>query len=209
MLSGLLIRMGYSFLTNTRQQRSFYGDHISVTDYVQAVKGQLIQENLNRGAAGDGVWHGQGLGYELASEIHNVADLLLNDVKFSFDADVGSMGQGRQRVHVNVFDVHYQESQLRNSLREDPEQMRILPAPINAIAGTSIAAGGQGGIEGGAADPTKGTQSEAVSESLHYPWDRFGAYVVRVQLFDVDGLNQSTLKRTAEEAFFQVLRPTP
>jgi hypothetical protein len=209
-LSGAIIQRGYSFFRSMGRQRSFYGDHVSVTDYVQAVKGQLIQANIERGASGDGVWHGQGLNDELASEIHSVADLLLNDARFSFDVSLGSIGQGRQRVRVNVFDVHYQENQLQNSLRNDPGQMSVLPAPINALMGKSTnSSSGQGGAEGEAEDPTKGTQSEAASGELHYPWDRFGAYVVKVELFDVDGLNQPTLKRTAEEAFFQVLRPAP
>jgi hypothetical protein len=200
-LSAILIHMGYSFLTNTRQQRSFYGDHVTVTDYVQAVKGQLIAANL---ANPGGVWHGQGLNDELDSKIGSVSDLLLSDdPRFSFDAEVGTIGQGSQRVRVNVFDVHYHENQLQSSLRSDAEQMRILPAPINATGGR--AASSTGDTEGDGKSSGKGTIEGSVGGT--YPWNRFGAYVVRVQLFNVDSLNRVTLARAAEEAFYQVLSP--
>jgi hypothetical protein len=199
-MSGVLIHMGYSFLTSTRQQRDFYGDHVSVTDYVQAVKGQLIQANIERGS----ILHGQGLDDELESEIDSIDDLLLEDlgdVKFSFEENVTSMGKVRQRVHVNVYDVHYNERQLQASLRSDDVQMKLLPAPINATG--SRAASSVIGSEGGGKSPGRGTFEEGAGSS--YPWDRFGAYVVRVQLFNVDALGRTTPVRTAEEAFYQVL----
>jgi hypothetical protein len=202
-LSGILIHMGYSFLTSTRQQRNFYGDHLSVTDYIQEVKGLLIQANIDRGAGGGGVWHGQGLDDELDSEIRSVSDLLLNDARFSFDADVVSIGQERQKVRVNVFDVHYHERQLQDGLREDAAQMRILPAPINATGGR--AASSINDTEGDGKSPGKGTIEGSVGGT--YPWDRFGAYVVRVQLFNAGTAGRLTPVRTAEEAFYQILSP--
>jgi hypothetical protein len=133
-------------------------------------------------------------------------DVPNDEIGFNFEKNVGAIGQGRQRVRVNVFDVHYQENQLQNSLRNDSEQMRILPAPINAITGKSKPTStNQGGAEGEAADRDKGTQNELASGEINYPWDRFGAYVVRVELFNADELNRLTLARTAEEAFYQVL----
>jgi hypothetical protein len=207
-LAGVLIEMGYSFLAGTTQQRNFYGDHVSVADYVQAVKGRLIQANIDYGA----VVHGRGL-FSLGSEIDHVSDLVLDEGSFdlaSFDAEVGSRGQGRQRVNVNVFDVHYHASQLQDSVRNDSAQMKILPAPINAIAGKSVSSSAPtpGESEGDALDPETGSKTEAGFGDNVYPWERFGAYVIRVRLYNAASVtNHWTLERTAEEAFYQVLSP--
>jgi hypothetical protein len=197
-MSAILIDMGYSFSTITRQQRNFYADHVAAADYVQAAKGWLIQDNINRGT----VWHGQGLSSR-DSPVSSVSDLLLDDPHVSYDLDVAPHGVGRQRVVVNVFDVQYQLSHLGSALQNDYEQMRVLPAPINAVGGSSTSAGE--GMESQLGGPTTGdigTKEE--SGGRFYPWDRFGAYVVRVQLFNVSA-GGSVLTRTAEEAFFQLL----
>jgi hypothetical protein len=97
--------------------------------------------------------------------------------------------------------IVYHENQLQDSLREDAAQMRILPAPINATGGR--AASSTNDTEGDGKSPGKGTIEGSVGGT--YPWNRFGAYVVRVQLFNVDAPNRLTPVRTAEEAFYQVL----
>jgi hypothetical protein len=194
-----LITMGYSFLKSSARQRNFYGDHVSVTDYVQDVKGKLIAKNISDGQ----VQHGKGLSSS-SSPIASIDNLVLDGYN-SPDIPVGSWGLGKQKVSVTVYDAYYFYDQLDPALRNDSAQMALFPPPINALAAGSTGADAEteGESQG---DSTIGTNS---SPGTFYPWSSFGAYVVRVQLYNVDMLGATRLTRTAEEAFFQVLNPAP
>jgi hypothetical protein len=191
--------MAYSFASNTRQQRNFYGDHIAIADYIEEVKGYIT--STNRSA--NHTMHPAG--FDLDSEIHSLGDITFTDSRLSLDQAVPSQGLGRQEVHVNVFDLYYYKGQLQPSLLSDPAQMSLLPPPINTSGHTTVGSGSNMDAEGDSVvnDRASGTGGRGAS---FYPWERYGAYLIRVQLFDVEGAYK-TLRRTAEEAFFQFLSP--
>jgi hypothetical protein len=205
-LSGLIFDSGYSFFSTAMNQESLYVDHVAATDYVEAAKGWLIRRNIDSPA---GVMHGVGRSTSSA-EITSLNDLMLDDPPgtpleeryLSFDREAPYQRGGINRVVVNVFDAHYRKENISKKLLDDPAQMRLLPPPINAV-GVEVSAGDEASDEGEATAGDVGT-SDAAADG-YYPWTSYGAYVVRVQLYDVDKDGNYILKRATDEAFFQVL----
>jgi len=205
-LSGLIFDIGYSFLSTALNQERFYVDHVSVVDYVEAAKGWLIRHNTDNGYVRHALLRpGPGM------PVRSLSDLMLDDPPdtlsdhryLSFDREVPSQRSGVKRVTVNVFDVHYFKENLAYDLLNDAAQMRLLPPPINTVGG--IAGSVERVVEIG--DCTDSTKGPADKEDDHYRWDKYGAYVVRVQLYDVDKSGNRVLKRVVDEAFYQVLNP--
>jgi hypothetical protein len=133
-----------------------------------------------------------------------VSDLLVDHPKLSYDITVASHGVGAQKVLVNVFDVCY--SEVSPDLRGDFVQMRTLPPPLTVLPGSTSGAGGSIESERDATAPDLGAPDTGVGGSA-FPWQQYGAYVVRVQLYNITPSGSLHLVRTAEEAFSQVLEP--
>ena len=194
-LSTFLISMGYAFLKQTTHQRTFYGNHISVTDWIQRVKGDLVSHNNSAGE----VLHGRGLTNGFYSPISSLSDLALqDDSKYSFDVAVEPWGMGNQRIVINVYDISFYYDQLQSSITGNPVVMRNFPSPVNVLAGSSSSEMDSEGTAV-APDTTDPSKSKGV-----IPWENFAAYVIRADLYDT-ALGRRRLVRRAEEAFFQVL----
>jgi hypothetical protein len=82
--------------------------------------------------------------------------------------------------------------------------MKMLPPPMDALNGGASISGNMD-TEKEVIAGDVGTADRGVTSS--WPWDKYGAYVVRVQLRNVDAAGRSIPARTAEEAFYQVLSP--
>jgi hypothetical protein len=205
-MSAIIFDMGFSFFSTTMNQESLYVDHVAATDYVEAAKGWLVKYNLE---SPTGVMHAL-LRPSPDIPVTSLNDLMLDDPEgtplekryLSFDREIAYNRGAVTKIAVNVFDVHYFKENIAPNLLNDPVQMRFMPPPINAVGGTAIPSGGMAS-EGDATTPDVGVAEKAFSS--FYPWDSYGAYVVRVQLYDVDKSGRRILKRVTDEAFFQVL----
>jgi len=204
-LSGLIFDIGHSFFSTALKQESLYMDHVAVRDYIEAAKGWLVKYNIDNGRVEHAL-----LRPRPDMPIGSLNDLMVDDPfgtllekrHLSFDREALYHRGGAKRVTVNVFDVHYFKENLTPGLLNDTAQMRMLPPPINTVASPSGSGSGLVDI-GDATDSTRGRADE--KESGSYPWDKYGAYVVRVQLYDVDKNGNRVLKRVVDEAFYQVL----
>ena len=207
-LSALILDMGYSFLFSMQDQESVYMDHIIVSDYVEAAKGWLAQHNVENGFVQHALRRPNP-----DIPVQSIFDLLLDDPPdtpltdrlLSFDREaLYRKGNVERRVTVNVFDAHYYKEDLNPALLNDAEQMRLMPPPINVVASPTNTAGSFKDI-GDGADATKGFSYD--KENSRYSWSKYGAYVIRVQLYDVDKSGKRVLKRFVDEGFYQVLPP--
>jgi hypothetical protein len=134
--------------------------------------------------------------------VMNLSDLRFGDGTLSYDRDV-SAGVGHQRLEMSVYDMCCEVGQLQDSLKNDPAQMKELPPSIrlpkvSCVMG-EIAADGDKNVQ------DQGTNEDAAGGGGNFPIRKYGAYLVRARLFDVDGSGARKLVRVAEEAFVQVL----
>ena len=204
-LSGLIFDIGHSFFSTVLNQESLYADHVAVSDYTEAAKGWLVKYNMDTGQVKHAL-----LRPSPDMPVGSLNDLMLDDPAgtpsdqrhLSFDREVPHRRGSSKRVTVNVFDVHYFKENLTQGLLEDTAQMRVLPPPINTVASPTSSGSGLVAI-GDSVDSTKKHADDAGGGP--YPWDKYGAYVVRVQLYDVDKNGNRALKRVVDEAFYQVL----
>jgi len=183
-------------------ERAVFVDHTTVLDAVQAERAFITQANLTNGVtmSAPGLTVG---GNSLQSEWPtppfntppfiappnlNVADLIVHSRNIP---NVGS-GVGRGQMEVTVYDVFFSPAWMSDAALRDP----ALPSVYNMLPGGTGAfmtrdgwhtAAGSGSADGG------------IIGSLDV--DRYGAYLIRVELFD----HRGRLVRRAEESFVQVL----
>jgi hypothetical protein len=103
-------------------------------------------------------------------------------------------GVGRSRVEVTVFDMYFRPRWMSDEARRNPR----LPPVYNMIPDSAIV---NMTPEGEHIAPGTGGREGSVSNPLDR--DRFGAYLIRAELFDY----QNRLVRRVEGAFVQVLDP--
>ena len=203
-LAALLFDMGLHFSSGVRRQQTLYTDHIRVKEQIQAIKGWIVQTNIDAGE----IMPPRHYTNPLTTSIDRLAVLMFDEPELSFDQNVTGLGVGEQRIVVNVFDLHYFITQLTSPLVDDPEQMRLLPPPINIYKDPGNPDYDPMESLGEAITQDTGPGGDE-RQNNYYPWDRYGAYLVRVQLYgrrNPDKTNAPlVLTRTAEEAFFQIL----
>ena len=197
-LVSFLFDMTFKFSWTSNLQQEGYVNHTTMVDAIQTVNGIILQTNLSGDPSGSFAIHVPAV--LSVDEIANLSALRFDGV-LSYDQAVNA-GVGHQRLEVSVYDMCYDVGQLGDSLRNDPAQMKELPPPIKLPKSFSAA----GGIspDGEKNEPGQGT-NEGVSGSESFPITKYGAYLVRAKLFNIDGRGSGKLVRVAEEAFVQVL----
>lgn len=183
LLGGGIVAMMYgftnSFFSAAVEQRKEYRDDILASSYIERAKGWIIATNL------DGRDEAlKGLKRKDVSDVET--DLKIPD---SGDLNISETVDGR-RVEVAVYDANYE------SLSHSFNQYDKLP-PSLAYSGGGVATGGLGGNEAGGPD-----YISPQNEKLAGDTKKFGAYVIRVKIFDAVTNN---LIRETETGFFQVI----
>lgn len=183
-----------SFHTAMQTGQMSYQDHLNVTDYIEGAKGWITQINQVDGR----VRHPVGLLNNTTQVITNVNTLVFTDPALSVDETLG-----KQRLVMRVFDSNYRARQIDSSLRNDPDAMRMLPPPLSLLeqAANNIASMNDVGHR---TDPT-GYIALDEQEVFAAFFRNYGAYLIRVELFNDDGHGGEVLARRAEEAFFQFI----
>ena len=199
-IAAILLHMGNSILHHSNRQKSLYGDHVSVTDHIQAVKGSLVAYNNNNSDGDDGqrvILHSRD---DEDEPINSISDLMLSD--YCYDVNVSRWGMGNQKIRVNVYDIFYFYDKLSDSLRAnlaaDATLASDFPPPINTQAGASTSTSMDAESEVTTGDiPPGPTEGPPIP-----PWENFGAYLIRAELYEA---STGHVVRRAEKAFFQVL----
>jgi hypothetical protein len=194
--AALLFEITFRFSRVSQPQRNVYVNHTTVLDAIQTAKGYILDTNSADGVA----MHPPGFDYD-NKPIKSPSDLRFPNSELSSDRKVGS-GVGLQRVMVQVYDAFYNADNLDAGLLNDPNRMKELPPPIAIMGDMSSGPGLQ--REGEKTISDTGGNDSAGSGAALDP-EKYGAYLVRVLLYDVDGNSGSKLVRMAEEAFVQVL----
>ncbi len=186
-------------------QRESYVDHITITDYLERAKGFLVNLNYQRHLTGQSVMHGPG-NAALSADLHSLADLQLTQDEvwevLSVDHVVVTKN-GRQRVVMQVFDVNYDPERIRMPLIADLDQLERLPPSLMLVIAedTGLGIWGTGGFSSGRSAPPPVNLNDVLSESF----ERYGAYFIRVQLFDASRNGRETPSHEVEETFFQTI----
>jgi hypothetical protein len=173
-------------------QRRIYVDHTTVLDLIQATKGWILANNVDNGKT----MHAPGFNYAAAAaapikgSITHLNDLRFTDAVLSRDVTLSS-GVGRQRAVVQVYDMLFNPEDVNEIVLEDPVQMQDFPPVYKLKVRDDIVE-----AEGEHRAPGTGTRDAGIDLDP----DRYGAYLIRVRLYD----NAGKLLRTVEEAFVQV-----
>ncbi|MDR1048303.1 MAG: hypothetical protein LBL51_00990 [Synergistaceae bacterium] len=209
LLAGILFSIGAEFSANTTRQREFYANHLTVTDHIQRIKGWILKTNITNEKA----MHAGSYGGDTTATVASLNDLMFTRDELSYDVTLAGGRYGRQRLTANVYDVYYYPSQLGTALTSDPAAMRELPAPINGTRRSAYFPGQTAAKpvsdmerEGESTTADKGKNDDDTTTGHLLP-STFGAYVIRVKLFDIDRDGSEHFVRSAEEAFFQVISP--
>jgi hypothetical protein len=210
-ITALTFDFVYRFAWISTEQRGIYVDHTTVLTVIQTKIAQIIEDNK---AAGKTLHVPSLLKlYDLRDRNIDVQDedkLTLRDLSFDRPGDdpddfpwsesvqlSSEMGNGNQRAVVDVFDMHFNPEWVNYDVfKSDPAAMKDFP-PIFNMKGT-VGAGGYNPV-GDHKGPGASTGVSSGADEL--PPNRYGAYLIRVRLYD----HQDKLLRTAEEAFVQIL----
>jgi hypothetical protein len=143
--------------------------------------------------------HVPALGYD-SGVVPAEGSLVASDLRFgspwSESAGMRS-GMGPQRVVTEVFDMHFMAEWVKyDAFHGNPEEMKDFPSVFN-MAG-KVKSGGYSSV-GDHKGPGVGSGNVYGADELDP--DSYGAYLIRVRLYD----HQDKLLRTAEEAFVQIL----
>ena len=191
------------FNTVFSRTRGSYIDEITASSYIERMKGFITVTNVNRSDDSKPVLHGvqnQEEGYN--TEIDSLAGLIImgeggSTADFNFSEDIRE--NGPQRVDVCVFDANY----LSRTLKLDPMPPPVFSHDDLLQIPPSFFATGTGVMDW--MDIGKyGSYEEAEKPFLDGLYGRFGAYLIRVKIFNTAN-NESRLVRTTEEAFVQLM----
>jgi hypothetical protein len=199
MIVALTLDFVYRFFWISTGQRGVYVDHTTVLSAVQAKMAWIIEENRNA----DRIMHVPALGYDsgvVPWTKENGGQLTLKDLRFdepwSESMDVQG-GTGRQRANIEVFDMHFKAEWVNyNAFEDDPNDMKDFPPVFNMTGDV-----GSGGYDSLGDHKGPGAGSGVSSGADELDPEKYGAYLIRVRLYD----HQGKLLRTAEEAFVQIL----
>jgi hypothetical protein len=199
LVGGLIISATFDFVYRfswiSTEQRGGYVDHTTGLSLIQAKKAQIVESNRVAGKT----MHVPALLYDSGATPAN-GSLVLSDLRFgspwSESANMSS-GTGPQKAETEVFDMHFMPEWVDySSFGSDPAAMKDFP-PVFNVAG-EVGSGGLGSV-GDHKGPGAGSTDPNAGDELDP--DRYGAYLIRVRLYD----QQGKLLRTAEEAFVQIL----
>jgi hypothetical protein len=196
-LSVFLFDMTFSFAWAAQLQQRGYVDHTTVVDAIQTTKGLILQTNLSGDGSGSSALHVPAV---LSKDEITDLNALRFDGALSYDRTLGA-GVGYQRLEMSVYDMCYDVDQLQDSLRSDPEQMKELPPPVKLPKLSFVA----GGMSPEGDKNVGGTNEEHSGGNKNFPMTKYGAYLVRAKLFNIDKNGVKRLTRVAEEAFVQIL----
>jgi hypothetical protein len=192
---GLTFEFVYSFFWISTEQREIYVDHTTVLSVVQSKIAQIIASNKAAGKT----MHVPALGYD-SGALPTDNSLVLSDLRFGSpwsETTEMSSGAGPQRVETEVFDMHFMADWVDyDVLRDNPDEMKAFPSVFNMVG--DVGSGGYGEVGDHTAP---GASSGSVGDPDALDPDSYGAYLIRVRLYDYQG----KLIRTAEEAFVQIL----
>jgi hypothetical protein len=198
LVGGLVVGATFDFIAQfswlSVGQRGIYVDHMTALSVIQAKIAQIIDSNQSAGKT----MHVSALGYD-SGTVPADGSLVLSDLRFGSpwsESVEMSSGTGRQRVDTEVFDMHFMPEWVDySSFSGHPDEMRDFP-PVFNMAGES----GEGtSALGDHSSAGAGTTVSSGADDLNP--DSYGAYMIRVRLYD----HQGKLLRTAEEVFVQVL----
>ncbi|MDR3264485.1 MAG: hypothetical protein LBT15_00595 [Synergistaceae bacterium] len=195
--AALLYDITFRFARVSLPQRNTYMNHTTVLDAIQTVRGYILSVNSADGVA----MHPPGFDYE-KKKITSLSDIRFPRSELSSDTMV-SNGAGTQRLVVQVYDMYYNADNLDASLLNDPIQMKDLPPPIDMVG--AQASGGENVYREGEKTISDTGSNDDISGGGTLDPQKYGAYLVRALLYDVDGNASPKLVRMAEEAFVQVL----
>lgn len=214
-LIAVMFDMSVNFSRSMTWHQRAYREHLDVTDYIEGAKGWLTATSLAVGVAvhpgtpstliagetrpniapGD-------LRDNNMQEITSVNALVFKDADLSVDRTVSG-----QRLIMRVYDMNYRYKQLSDALKASADAMMEMPPPLSLLEQT-VQAMEVMRNDGNASDPTgyKSSDSEEISAQL---FRQYGAYLVRVQLFNLEPDGRQNLARWAEEAFFVFVSGDP
>jgi hypothetical protein len=205
------------FRRTTEWQQEVYMEHTRVTDYVEEAKGRISAYN----SATNEALHVANIEND-AVKIQSPQDLQITAVPggepdgLSLDM---TLPGGRQAVTMRVYDVAYSSEKLASSIPD--AVLAQIPAPMlvfrKASMDTDLDIGNEG-YDGSketsgdsyffAGSGGSGTTFEGqdVEITRRLSLKQLGSYLVKVELFDVDG-GERRRRRLVEEAFFQISSP--
>lgn len=174
------------------RQQKVYVELTTVRDYIEQAKGTISSLNSTNKEA----LHRE----NPDALVGSARDLQITGHNLSLDVPVP---ERRQAVTLQVFDVAYTQNELQPNL--DPKILAAIPAPIVLLTESSMEPKFEMENEGEV--ETTDIKGDATDTSI-FKFDsrELGAYLIRVQLFDV--VNRRRVRvRLAEEAFFQTSSP--
>jgi hypothetical protein len=201
----------------TEQQQETYMEHTRVTDYVEEAKGRISAYN----SVTDEALHVPNIDND-AVKVQSPQDLQITAVPGgepnNLSLDVTLSG-GRQAVTMRVYDVAYTADKLDSSISDD--MLAQMPPPMLIFRKSSMDADldiGNEGYDGSketsgdsyffAGSGGSGTTFEGqdVEITRRLSLKQLGSYLVKVELFDVEG-GERRRRHLVEEAFFQISSP--
>jgi hypothetical protein len=193
---GLTFDFVYGFSWISNEQRGGYVDHTTALSVIQAKIAQIVEANNTAGKT----MHVPALGYDNGVVLSKDNSLTLSDLRFGSpwsDSVEMSSGSGPQRVVTDVFDMHFMPQWVNyDAFSGNPADMKDFP-PVFNMEGKV----GSGGYNPDGDHTGPGAGSGGVGDADDLDPDSYGAYLIRVRLFD----HQGKLLRTAEEVFVQIL----
>ena len=194
-------------------ERAGFIDHTTVFDALQTARNSILETNLANEETTAAPITTANWNNPPAANAPNIVPgaLIANQqclVIFREEFAVAD-GSGRGLVRVTVFDMFYDPAWLNWNdpdfdINELPPSILVMAEPGGGWGPFDDDGGGGGGGGGGSITPGTPQNPGAPPDNIIDP-ELFGAYLVRVELFD----QQNRIVRVAEEAFFQLLEEQP
>jgi hypothetical protein len=205
-LIAAMFNLSSVFARATTWQRRGYTEHVSMSGYVEKAKGFIVELNKGRESEGLPVLHGANV--SLDTEIYAVTDLQLtqteNGIANALSLDIPlSTPNGSKRLVMRVYDANYKPEQIKIASWEGKQDL----PPSLKLDGSAGGNGSNTEVDGEFEDPSGTGQPlspEAVNLSAQQYRD-YGAYVVRLELYNVLNGGKRVLERDIEEGFFQAI----
>jgi hypothetical protein len=177
---GLTFDFVYGFSWISTEQRGGYVDHTTALSVIQAKIAQIVEANKTAGKT----MH--------VPTLHDYYDSGTNPPKESLtlsmlrfgspwsDSVEMNSGSGPQRVVTDVFDMHFMPQWVNyDAFESNPAEMKDFP-PVFNMEGEV----GSGGYNPDGDHTGPGAGSGGVGDAAELDPDSYGAYLIRVRLFD-------------------------
>lgn len=211
-VGGAIIAATFNFVFRyawfSQEEKVGYVDHTMIVDTIQSAKAYIVKTNSDDAKMMHAVklephqnnWNGPN-----PTPLFNLNDLRIdykNNGTISFDKAVsesGVGGVGRSRITMAVYDMFFKPEWIdEDVLKNNPEQMKDFPPVFNMVGEVT---GDSMTSEGEHKAPGSGS-NDGFSSGDDLSPDTYGAYLIRVRLYD----SRNELIRTAEEAFVQIFK---